>query len=359
MSDSHDDDKPVVLIAVMGATGAGKSQFINLISGSNLTVGNGLMSCTGDVEYSRPFDFCGRQVVMIDTPGFDDTTKSDTDILKMIAHHLETTYAGGIKLSGIIYLHRISDVRMTGVSRRNFSMFRKLCGDKTLANVVIVTTWWQNTDPTTAERREEELQSRDELFKPVFDKGARMMRHDDTYRSAQAIIRTIVNQTPQATQIQEELVDQGKNISQTAAAVELNEEIARLMAKHERDMQQLKAEMAEVIRARDEEAKRELEEARRDLQAQIKSLQQEHVRLVTEYGEEKKRIRVERQRRIDHLQVENDRLRAQAEEDETHNPEVREFMNSGWGKGLDYLAKTAFAIHRATSKRRGKPGMVF
>ena len=29
---------------------------------------------------------------MIDTPGFDDTTRSDTDVLKLIAAFLETSY---------------------------------------------------------------------------------------------------------------------------------------------------------------------------------------------------------------------------------------------------------------------------
>ena len=64
-------------------------QFINLASGENNAVGNTLMSCTSDVSYSN----CAiddRRIILIDTPGFDDTTKSDTDILKMIGLHLQT-----------------------------------------------------------------------------------------------------------------------------------------------------------------------------------------------------------------------------------------------------------------------------
>ena len=34
----------------------------------------------------------GHRVVLIDTPGFDDSSKSDTDILKIIAAFLETLY---------------------------------------------------------------------------------------------------------------------------------------------------------------------------------------------------------------------------------------------------------------------------
>ena len=65
-------------------------QFINLISGSNFTVGNGLRSCTDSVQ-TVDFDLDGRRVVLIDTPGFDDTTMSDTDVLNMIAAFLESS----------------------------------------------------------------------------------------------------------------------------------------------------------------------------------------------------------------------------------------------------------------------------
>jgi predicted GTPase len=40
---------------------------------------------------AMPFELDGRSITLIDTPGFDDTTKSDTDILKMIAGFLQTS----------------------------------------------------------------------------------------------------------------------------------------------------------------------------------------------------------------------------------------------------------------------------
>ena len=69
----------------------GIRQFINLASGSNLPVGRGLESCTSEVRTSRPFLLNGRIVTLIDTPGFDDTTRSDTDILSSIAAYLSNT----------------------------------------------------------------------------------------------------------------------------------------------------------------------------------------------------------------------------------------------------------------------------
>lgn len=72
----------------MGPTGSGKTTFINLASGSNLRVGPGLDSCTETVQTSKPFDLNGRRAILVDTPGFDDTSKSDGDVLREITRYL-------------------------------------------------------------------------------------------------------------------------------------------------------------------------------------------------------------------------------------------------------------------------------
>lgn len=60
-------------------------QFVNLASGSSLGVGQGLESCTSEVQASTRFGVGEKQVVLIDTPGFGDTTLADSDIWKTIA----------------------------------------------------------------------------------------------------------------------------------------------------------------------------------------------------------------------------------------------------------------------------------
>ena len=51
----------------------------------------GLESCTAEVQLSDVFTLDGREVLLVDTPGFDDTSKSDTEILQTIAAFLATT----------------------------------------------------------------------------------------------------------------------------------------------------------------------------------------------------------------------------------------------------------------------------
>jgi len=61
---------------------------VNQASKSHLKVGEDLESCTSSVQESGEFLLDGRRVVLIDTPGFDDTYQSDTDVLKSIAAFL-------------------------------------------------------------------------------------------------------------------------------------------------------------------------------------------------------------------------------------------------------------------------------
>ena len=50
----------------------------------------GMELCTAEVELADRFTLDGRSVTLIDTPGFDDTSKDDTEILKNIAAFLAT-----------------------------------------------------------------------------------------------------------------------------------------------------------------------------------------------------------------------------------------------------------------------------
>lgn len=70
---------------------------------------------TQEIQFART-EIDRRAVMFIDTPGFDDTDRSDVDILGLITAYLQTRNSGEIRLSGIIYLHNITDTRMQGSS---------------------------------------------------------------------------------------------------------------------------------------------------------------------------------------------------------------------------------------------------
>ncbi|KAG6862116.1 hypothetical protein C0995_005928 [Termitomyces sp. Mi166 len=182
-------------------------------------------------------------------------------------------------------MHRILDNRMGGISSRNFRMFRNLCGERSLRNVAIVTNFWEGVDPQVGEAREGELASKEALFKPLLDKGARLIRHNpNTLQSAQTILRSFLGQTPQPLQIQCEL-ETGMDITETLAGKELNRELTELIAQHRKEMLTLVNEMNEASRTRDEETRKELAEDRAKLQEEIKSIQSDASNLAASYAE--------------------------------------------------------------------------
>ena len=62
-----------------------------MLSSSHFRVGYGLESCTSEVQVASPFLLDGRMVTLIDTPGFDDTVKTEAEILRLIADFLAAT----------------------------------------------------------------------------------------------------------------------------------------------------------------------------------------------------------------------------------------------------------------------------
>jgi len=212
----------------------------------------------------------------------------------------------GLILSGVLYFHRISDLRMGGAQTRNFRMFRNLCGDSALTNVVIVTNMWGGVEPEVGDAREAELVGEDIFFKPVLEKGARMARHENTIPSAEAIIRLLVNNHPLPLQIQTELVDDGKDIVETSAGQELNRELNDQIRKHQEDVRVLAEELEQATREKDEETKNELEVEARRMHEEIRRFENEASRLASEYRREKSEfqahlVEMERARREGHL----------------------------------------------------------
>ncbi|KAL4081032.1 P-loop containing nucleoside triphosphate hydrolase protein [Scleroderma citrinum] len=275
---------------IMGATGTGKSTFVNVASGSQLPVGRGLQSCTSDVMTSKPFLLNGHTVTLIDTPGFDDTNRSDTDILRSIAAYLANTYEQGARLAGIIYMHRISDFRMGGTSSRNFRIFRELCGESTLRNVLIVTNMWSEVDPSLGEERERELATNSKFFKPVVDRGARMLRNLNTRESAHAILRHLINAQAHTLQIQHEIVNEHRDLSQTSAGAELTRLLKEQSNRHEEQLKEVRRELEQAMRAKDEEARKELQEEISRKQDEIDQMRSETERMAADFTRERARL---------------------------------------------------------------------
>ncbi|KAK0257976.1 hypothetical protein LTS16_002045 [Friedmanniomyces endolithicus] len=234
-------------VAVMGVTGAGKSTFISRLAGDGAKVGHDLVSCTRDIE-SFSFRYNDSTIHLIDTPGFDDTYRTDSDVLKDIVFWLNAAYQRQIRLSGIVYLHPIDKNRMTGSAYKNLRMFQKLCGDASLQSVVLATTMWKNIDEVDGIKRQEQLKTQPDFWGDMVHQGSRVFRHDDSRASAMNIVTYILDQRRTTVlQIQRQMVDEGKTLDETSAGQELERELIKQRKLFERRLQEAQDDMKEAI----------------------------------------------------------------------------------------------------------------
>ncbi|QRW21837.1 hypothetical protein RhiXN_06826 [Rhizoctonia solani] len=251
-----------------------------------MPVGHDLPSCTNQVVASETFTIDGQEMVLFDTPGFDDTTISDADTLKRIAEFLETMYRRGIKLKGIVYLHRITDMRMTGASARTYRLLRSLCGSKNLANVVIVTNMW--SDPPTEDEILREQQLRSNFFKSALEDGAQLLRREHLGQtSAHEVLRTLLPKAAMHPQLPVEL-SEGIPLQDTEAGRIVRAEIEAKLSKQDEELQELRDEIRAMVVDRNLKAERELDEYRGRKEREMSLLRQQLASLTVEIEEGRK-----------------------------------------------------------------------
>lgn len=301
----------------MGVTGSGKSKFIECASGlDGVGIGHNYESCTfhvpmiymsslissGTVDVTPfEFDLDGRHITLIDTPGFNDTTRSEAEVLTEIANYLDFTYRNPphLKLNGIVYLQSIEDPRMYGSSLRNLKMFKDLCGESPLKNVLLVTNRWEKArhcgDFDKAVAKENELRDSPKFWQPLIQRGSRMVRWDgrDAHEAARDILRMFVHATPEVLQIQKELVEQHKNLVDTTAGTTVNEEAIRMEKEYQGELNKIRKELEDAALQRDEEVKEALEISKKDYEQKLSKIRQEQDLLHYERRSEARRLQNE------------------------------------------------------------------
>ena len=295
-SDQHD-----ICVAVMGVTGSGICTFIPHCTELPVEIGHTMESCMSSSEGCRkhklndlsigtqqvieyPFIWkTGVTVHMVDTPGFDDTNRTDTEVLREIAAWLTETYANNIKLSGIIYLHRITDRRLQGSAKRNLFMFKKLCGDDALKNIVLATTMWEHVSEKVGHAREAELVAKEDFWGWMVQRGSQTYRHSNTKESALSVLkRFAINDganAAMALDIQTQMVEDGKTLDQTSAGMQLEDGMMHDRSKLFNEVETFRRDLKEASEQRDLESTALLREQQAIVDAQVQLLDEERERL--------------------------------------------------------------------------------
>ncbi|KPI45820.1 uncharacterized protein AB675_253 [Cyphellophora attinorum] len=287
---SESDAVKITAIAVMGMTGSGKSNFIkHATQSAQVKVGHHLSSCTENVE-EHEFLLGGNQVVLFDTPGFDDADRLDADILAELGQKLSAMYKNKLRLAGIIYVHKITDTRVTRTVRRNLSLLMDLCGDDPLKNLTLLTSFWDETDRVHAQQKEKELVAKKEWWGYMVEKGAAVRRFMNTEQSAHDIIWDYVTKDRVTLQIQEEMVDGGLDIKHTKAGAALDAEVAQLLKQHEKELEDVRQRMEQARREQKLELEEMLAVERREKEHDLRRMQEEQRALERDRSAEMRRM---------------------------------------------------------------------
>lgn len=189
----------------------------------------------------------GNKVTLIDTPGFDDSERSDGDILGLVAAYMADTYEQGVLLTGILFLQPINQPRLQGSEMRRTRLFKKLLGEDAYQRVVIGTTMWNQLSESEAKARQEQRMSRADVWGDMVSRGATVIRHDDNAQSAANIMRRLARfTTPVELQIQRELLQTGGRVALTSAGKQLDSDLGTVISKLRDEIEALRRERADT-----------------------------------------------------------------------------------------------------------------
>jgi GTPase SAR1 family protein len=251
-----------VNVLVFGSTGVGKSTFIrNLVERSNSDArrprqGHSLESCTSEYEGFPYLTPDGQEVMLFDTPGFDDSRMSDAENLAALARFLQSLHRQGQRIDGVIFMNPVTDVRLQGSTLKMAEVLMRVCGQKFLPRVALVTSMWDLIDRQTARRRENIMLSSSQFWGDFSRGGATTFQLDNQSTSAEAIVRFFVEVSRHddgfspVLRISSELQN-GLSLSETSAGDFLLGELSKQKDRHLDAVRELRREILKAQQSGD------------------------------------------------------------------------------------------------------------
>lgn len=188
---------------------------------------------------------------------------------------------------GVIFLQRLTYMRMTGSSVRSIDMLKAMCDLPSYSRFAIMKTMWPGNgrpqDHNHLTRREEELLTHEQFFGTLISKGASMVRHVedgtgtaiDKARSARRIVSSLPRRSemerPVVLRLQGEVVNKGKTLEETLASRSIRHDICETQGYHALNMQELWNDLTVELRQQNIEGVEDLRRLQEDLASVIAS----------------------------------------------------------------------------------------
>jgi hypothetical protein len=195
-------------------------------------------------------------VHLVDTPGFDDNRLSDVEVLKLMAFWLSMAYSFGVRIGGIIYMQRITDLRISGTALRSLEAFKRLCGPGAFHGVTFLTTGWDipvigrdESVRAAAQKRQEELENTPRFAGDILAGGGASVALLPGREAALAVVDDIIRRGHNLIlSIQLEMAVGSVALGETSAGRTLRDAHRREMARAAELDGQARDELAEAVR---------------------------------------------------------------------------------------------------------------
>jgi hypothetical protein len=196
---------------------------------------------------------------------------------------LAAQYKLGVSLKGVIYLHRITDNRFQGSSVRTLQIFKEICGQGCLNNVILASTRWDKVTESEGADRENRL--RGHFWSYMISHGSTMTRFYGDRDFAHAMVSQLLGSGNIVLDIQRQMVDEGKTLDQTSAGALVNGKLSELISKSRRDLAEIE-ELRRKLRESDNAMREKLEEDEKREMTLVRQAQRDQVSLRTDVGAE-------------------------------------------------------------------------
>lgn len=253
-----------------------------------------------------------KPILLLDTPGFDDSARQNIDILGDIVSnlHLFTLRSQEIKVRGVIFLHSIRENRFNGSQAKTLGILKGLCGEEGMGHVIVGTTMW-TWDQNSKEFKKQiarEKQVRDRYWKGIH-KAVPLFEDDES--AASQILLDLLDLPPVLLLVQKEMMQPPHTLENTTVG-------KATMPNGYREIEELKRRGA----AQTEAYERELKRRKADFEEKEKDMRRTAKDLLLKTEEENRRldvVRLEREAELERQyeqarQKYNDQMKKTAED---------------------------------------------
>jgi len=155
---------------------------------------------------------------------------------------------------------------MAGTPLKNLRVFQKLCGNKAMSRIVLVTTMWDEIEEPIGKERLEELKKT--YWKAMIGKGSKTYEYKNDRASAEKLLEVIVQdkRKRESVALQQEIANLKMELRHTGAGRELCSSLEELA---ERRLEVLQKVRVESEGAKGQETERDLRKEYAELRAQL------------------------------------------------------------------------------------------